>query len=118
MPPTEAGHEAVFPCMTMFAGSLYSARGETNCVTEQQNITIFPGHTKKKCWRPNLILSDNASRHCGWDGAWAERTDYSACKLLEQESGVMEELEMAEGPADLEISIIIYLIGEMLEKEE
>ena len=79
---------------------------------------IFPGHTKKKCWRPNLILSDNASRHCGWDGAWAERTDYSACKLLEQESGVMEELEMAEGPADLEISIIIYLIGEMLEKEE
>ena len=30
----------------------------------------------------------------------------------------MEELEMAEGPADLEISIIIYLIGEMLEKEE
>ena len=30
VPPTEAGHEAVFPCMTMFAGSLYSARGETN----------------------------------------------------------------------------------------
>ena len=47
------------------------------------------------------------------DGAWAERTDYSACKLLEQDSGVMEEVEMVEGPADLEISIIIYLIGEM-----
>ena len=108
--------------MTMFAGSLYSARGETNVslhtTSEQQNITNISWTYKKKCWRPNLILSDNASRHCGWDGAWAERTDYSACKLLEQESGVMEELEMAEGPADLEISIIIYLIGEMLEKEE
>ena len=47
------------------------------------------------------------------DGVWAERTDYSACKLLEQDSRVMEEVEMVEGPADLEISIIIYLIGEM-----
>ena len=41
---------------------------------------------------------------------WAERTDYSACKLLEQDTRVMEEVEMG---ADLEISIIIYLIGEM-----
>ena len=67
----------------------------------------------QKNWRLNLVLSDNASRHCGMDGAWAERTDYSACKLLEQDSGVMEEVEIGEGPADLEISIIIYLIGKM-----
>ena len=30
VPPTEAGHEAVFPCMTMFAGSLYNTQGEIN----------------------------------------------------------------------------------------
>ena len=57
-----------------------------------------------------LSFPDNASRLCGWDGVWAERTDYSACKLLEQDTRVMEEVEMG---ADLEISIIIYLIGEM-----
>ena len=59
------------------------------------------------------LCPDNASRLCGWDGVWAERTDYSACKLLEQNTSVMEEVEMGEDHADLEISIIIYLIGEM-----
>ena len=29
VPPTEAGHEAVFPCMTMFAGKLYNTQGES-----------------------------------------------------------------------------------------
>ena len=55
VPPTEAGHEAVFPCMTMFAGSLYSARGETNVSLHTtsalrnmaaQMSQIFPEHTK------------------------------------------------------------------------
>ena len=66
-------------------------------------------------WRPSLmrLCPDNASRLCGWDGVWAERTDYSACKLLDQNTSVMEEVEMEEDHADLEISIIIYLIGEM-----
>ena len=59
------------------------------------------------------LCPDNASRLCGWDGVWAERTDYSACKLLEQNTSIMEEVEMGEEHADLEISIIIYLIGEM-----
>ena len=61
----------------------------------------------------HLVSSDNASRYCSEAGQWAERTDYSACKLLDLEPGVMEEPEVAELPADLEISIIIYLIGEM-----
>ena len=60
----------------------------------------------------HLVSSDNASRYCSDAGQWAERTDYSACKLLDLEPGVMEEPEVAELPADLEISIIIYLIGE------
>ena len=59
------------------------------------------------------LCPDNASRLCGWDGVWAERTDYSACKLLEQKTSIMEEAEMGEEHADLEISIIIYLIGKM-----
>ena len=63
------------------------------------------------------LCPDNASRLCGWDGVWAERTDYSACKLLEQNTSVMEEVEMGEDHADLEISIIIYLIGEMSRTE-
>ena len=57
VPPTEAGHEAVFPCMTMFAGSLYNTRGETNVALhtasehcDSKNISqIFPERIKK-CW--------------------------------------------------------------------
>ena len=55
------------------------------------------------------FVSDNASRVCSEAGEWAERTDYSHCRQLEPASPAPDTAAL---PAHLEISIVIYLIGE------
>ena len=52
--------------------------------------------------------SDNASRYCFPNGTWAGLTNYSSCKLLEETASEFEHKEVS---SDLEISIVIYLVG-------
>eukprot|EP00090_Calanus_glacialis_P008808 TRINITY_DN17144_c0_g1_i1.p1 TRINITY_DN17144_c0_g1~~TRINITY_DN17144_c0_g1_i1.p1 ORF type:complete len:483 (-),score=95.59 TRINITY_DN17144_c0_g1_i1:231-1679(-) len=53
----------------------------------------------------------NASRDCFPNSTWAGLTDYSSCKLLEEPTSEFEQIEVS---SDLEISIVIYLVGHIL----
>ena len=60
------------------------------------------------------FILDNVSRHCSVDALWADKTDYSQCRPLELEMNLNITQETSELPPDLEISIVIYLIGIIL----
>ena len=101
------GHTKHWPiCQLTLLSPHSNLKSQVTAIQRQPKIDIDTVNIDFK----SIYSPDNASRLCGWDGVWAERTDYSACKLMEQDTRVMEEVEMG---ADLEISIIIYLIGEM-----
>ena len=55
VPPTAAGHSAVFPCMTMFAGKLYNTQGESASQLARTDRDILA--SKKATFR--VFVHDN-----------------------------------------------------------
>ena len=94
VPPTLAGQTAVFPCMKMYREKRYSQQ----CKLRLRIILEW-------C---TMSDPDNASRDCFPNSTWAGLTDYSSCKLLEEPTSEFEQIEVS---SDLEISIVIYLVG-------
>ena len=65
----------------------------------------------------HYYLLGNASRLCTLDGQWEDKTDYSGCRPLHVPDNSyfnVTEVETADEPPDLEISIVIYLIGKFI----